>query len=117
VINTLPIHATKMAAFEASSGASNALIRSLAVELGRHAIQINAVSPSYIETPLFLSDAERVTGVHPERVITELETKIRLPRLDESKDVAAPCTFTASGNLRYLLGASLTVAGTGSVQP
>jgi NAD(P)-dependent dehydrogenase (short-subunit alcohol dehydrogenase family) len=83
------IHVTKMPAYEAS-GASNALIRSLAVELGRHAIQINAVSPSYIETPLFLSDAECVTEVHPERVIIELEPKIRLPRLDESKDVAPP---------------------------
>ena len=93
MINTLPIYITKMPTYEAS-GASNALIRSLAVELGRHAILINAVAPSYIETPLFLSDTECVTGVHPEQVITELETKIRLPRLDESKDVAPPLAYS-----------------------
>src|SRR5271163_4483967 len=85
VINMSSIHATlsgpQMSAYAATKGALNAMTRSLALELGPYRIRVNAVLPGYIKTPLFLSDAERVTGGNPERFIAELKEKIRLRRL------------------------------------
>jgi 3-oxoacyl-[acyl-carrier protein] reductase len=84
--------------------------------LGPHRIRVNAVLPGYIQTPLFLSDAERVTGGHPERFIAELERKIRLRRLGEPEDVAGLCAFLASDDSSYVSGACLAVDGAVSVQ-
>jgi len=120
IINMSSIHATlsgpQMSAYAATKGALNAMTRSLALELGPHRIRVNAVLPGYIQTPLFLSDAERVTGGHPERFIAELEQKIRLRRLGEPDDVAGLCAFLASDDSSYVSGACLSVDGAVSVQ-
>jgi NAD(P)-dependent dehydrogenase (short-subunit alcohol dehydrogenase family) len=92
------------------------MTRSLALELGPHRIRVNSILPGYIVTPLFLSDANRVTDGHPEKFIRQLEGEISLGRLGDPKDVARMAVYLASDESAYVTGAALAIDGAVSVQ-
>ena len=81
------------------------LTKAMAVELGRHGIRVNTVSPTFIETPLtrpFLEDpkfAEFVMGM------------IAMKRLGTVDDVAAAVLYLASPASGIVTGTSLRVDG------
>ena len=81
------------------------LTKAMAVELGPHGIRVNAVSPTFIETPLtrpFLEDpdfAEFVMGMIP------------MKRLGTADEVAAAVLYLASPASGIVTGTSLRVDG------
>jgi 3-oxoacyl-[acyl-carrier protein] reductase len=89
--------------YAAAKGGLAAFTRSLAAEVGRYGITVNAVCPGYVDTELVsgLSVAER----------TALIERIPLGRLGEPDDVADAIAFLASESARYVTGATLTVDG------
>jgi NAD(P)-dependent dehydrogenase (short-subunit alcohol dehydrogenase family) len=99
----------RQAAYAASKGGVGALVRSLAVELARHDIQVNAVQPGWILTdatnPLLRWQAMNDTIVH--------RTPAR--RWGEPADVAGACVYLASDAARFHTGDTLRVDGGYSV--
>jgi NAD(P)-dependent dehydrogenase (short-subunit alcohol dehydrogenase family) len=120
IVNMSSIHATltgpKMSAYAASKGGISTMTRSLALELGPDGIRVNAILPGYIVTPLFMSDANRVTGGHPEQFISQLEGTVALRRLGQSMDVAKLALFLASDESSYVNGAEFSIDAGASIQ-
>ncbi len=81
------------------------LTRSLAKELGKYYINVNAVAPGIIETDAVLS--------HPKyEIIKELQIKqTPIPRIGKTEDVANAIIFFASDESSYITGDVLHISG------
>jgi NAD(P)-dependent dehydrogenase (short-subunit alcohol dehydrogenase family) len=94
------------AAYCAAKAAVTHLTRCLAVEWGRHGINVNAVAPTFIRTPgteAMLSDAgfradveERIAGLH---------------RIGEPDEVAGAVVFLCSPAASLITGETLVIDG------
>jgi NAD(P)-dependent dehydrogenase (short-subunit alcohol dehydrogenase family) len=89
----------------ATKHAVEGLTKALAVELAPHGIRVNAVAPTFVETPMtepFLAD-EAFRG--------DVLGRIPLGRIGDVKDVAGAVVFLASRAASLITGASLLVDG------
>lgn len=59
-----PMTDVPVAAVMASKGGVHAMTRSLAAELARHRVRVNALAPGIIRTPL-IDDPDSMAGLHP----------------------------------------------------
>ncbi len=89
--------------YVASKAGVIGLTKTLAKELGRHQIRVNAVAPGFIETPM--------TAEVPEKVIDGMRQKIPLGALGVANDIADAYVFLASDEARYITGTTLNVDG------
>jgi 3-oxoacyl-[acyl-carrier protein] reductase len=86
--------------YAAAKGGLVALTKSLAREVARYGITVNAVSPGFVATKL-IADQERETLVRD----------IPLGRLGRPDEIAAAILFLASSAASYLTGTTLHVDG------
>lgn len=93
------------AAYSASKGGLDAMIRALALEAGPHNIRINNVNPGIIDTPM----AQRM-GANEETLkpFVHLTPAGRIGKADEVGDVVA---WLCSDEARFVTGQSLLVDG------
>ncbi|MCA9192453.1 MAG: 3-oxoacyl-[acyl-carrier-protein] reductase [Planctomycetales bacterium] len=89
--------------YSASKAGMIGLTRSLARELGKRKITINAVAPGFIE-----SDMSHALG---DAMLVEVKKRIPANRLGQPDDVAAAVVFLASAGAAYITGQVLTVDG------
>jgi len=94
--------------YAASKGGQIAFTKSLAVELARHGVTVNAVAPGWVETEM---TAEAFTD---ESFRRSVEATIPLGRIATPDDVALPVLFLCSEWARHITGEVLNVNG-GSV--
>jgi 3-oxoacyl-[acyl-carrier protein] reductase len=83
------------------------LVRSLAVEVGRHGITVNAVAPGVIETP---QSEDPVNSLGPAG-LREFATRVPVGRNGRPEDIAHTFLFLASEEASYLTGQVLLVDG------
>jgi NAD(P)-dependent dehydrogenase (short-subunit alcohol dehydrogenase family) len=89
----------------ASKAAIEGLTKAMGVELGPHGIRVNALAPTFIETPMtrpFLQDDSFRQSVLD---------KIKLGRLGQVEDLMGAIVFLASDASALMTGASLIVDG------
>ena len=89
--------------YPASKFAVNGLTKSLARELGRDHIRVNAVAPGVIRTDM--------VGALPKELIEPLVRTIPLGRVGEPEDIANAFLFLASDLASYVTGEILSVDG------
>lgn len=89
--------------YAASKGGVVAITKTLAKELARFKINVNAVAPGYIRTPM--------TNTVPEKVEKFLISQIPLRRAGEAEEVANAIAFLASDMADYITGQVLSVNG------
>ncbi|MBB5323284.1 2-deoxy-D-gluconate 3-dehydrogenase [Anoxybacillus tepidamans] len=91
--------------YAASKGGINQLTKVWASELSPYNINVNAIAPAYIKTPMtgaWLQDEERYQ---------EIVKNTMLNRIGEPEDVAGPVVFLASDAANYITGHILYVDG------
>lgn len=91
------------AAYPASKFAVNGLTKSLARELGKDNIRVNAVAPGVTKTDM--------VAVLPDELIKPLIATIPLGRVGEPEDVANAFLYLASDLASYVTGEILSVDG------
>jgi len=108
IINIVSILALRGSTYYAHYGASKAGVvgftQGLAVELGPHNVNVNAVGPGVIDTPMADHD------VGPE-VRQRLQKRIPLRRIGVPEDIANAVLFLASDEASYITGQCLYVCG------
>lgn len=77
--------------------------RVLAVEIAKHGVTANCVSPGPIETP--------ATAKHPPQTRARVEATIPMGHYGQPEDVSAPICFLASEEARFITAQNLVVGG------
>ena len=75
----------------------------MARELGRKGITVNAVAPGFIETEM--------VAKMPENVLDGMRAKVPVGRLGRPEEIAAAYLYLASDEAAYVNGADLSVDG------
>lgn len=91
--------------YSASKHALEGLSRSMAIELGPHAIRVNTIGPTFIRTPL-----TEPTFADPEKVAW-IMSKIKLDRVGEVEDIMGAVVFLASDASALITGSALLIDG------
>jgi glucose 1-dehydrogenase len=99
-----PVPYARNAAYNAGKAGLNHLCRTIAVELARHRINVNAIEPGWIDTP-----GER--AVFGEDVIRSEGQKLPWGRIGTIEDVGRAAAFLCSDDADYITGAILRVDG------
>jgi len=79
------------------------MTKTLAKELGKKGIRVNAVAPGFIATPM--------TSNVPEKILEMMKEKTPLRRLGQAKDIANAYLYLASDDANFVNGAVLCVDG------
>jgi NAD(P)-dependent dehydrogenase (short-subunit alcohol dehydrogenase family) len=95
------------AMYVTARAAANGLVMSLAKELGRYSIQVNAVAPNYVESPTYFPPE---LLANPE-ALGRMTANIPLGRLGKPEEVAATVAFLASSKADFITGHVLPIAG------
>jgi len=86
------------------------MARTLAIELGRFNINVNAVAPGYVSTAMTRETAERV-GVEFDDFEKAAIERIPLGRAGHPEDIANVIAFLVSDESSYVSGQVLYVNG------
>lgn len=89
----------------ATKGALVNMTRELALDLGKYKINVNAIAPGVIETPMTKNLLE------DEKVKAALLEKIPYGRIGKPDDVANAAAFLASDESEYITGYTIAVGG------
>jgi 3-oxoacyl-[acyl-carrier protein] reductase len=91
--------------YNASKGGILLLTKTMAVEMGRYGIRVNALCPGYIVTPL-------ADSLHsPDFQAAYVRDHIPLGRVGRPEDVAAAYAFLASDDAAFINGEGLVIDG------
>jgi 3-oxoacyl-[acyl-carrier protein] reductase len=98
-------------AYNAAKGGIIAYTKSMAVELGKYAILVNAVAPGFMRTPMsFVNGVDETTT--PDFIEWYVNRgKVPLRRTGLPEDVSGTVVFLASSYCRYMTGQLLVVDG------
>ena len=96
--------------YSSAKAGLQALARTLALELGRFNINVNAVAPGWIETEMTKEAAERA-GMSMEDMKERFAKNIPLKRFGRVEDIANVVAFLVSDDASYISGETIYVAG------
>jgi len=89
--------------YSASKGGVISLTRTLALELGRFGVRINAIAPGFVETPM--------TGTVPAKLRDRAIAVTPLQRTAQPEEIARVALFLASDDSSFVTGQTINVDG------
>lgn len=92
-------------AYVAAKGAISSLTRQWATEWAAHGIRVNAIMPTFVDTPqvaMLLDDPQFKAGI---------VSRIPLGRVGETRDIAGPAIFLCSDAASFVTGQILGIDG------
>lgn len=92
-------------AYNASKHAVNGFVRSLALDVGKDGVRVNAVAPAFTLTPMNEGAGRSDEDLAP------FVNRVALGRAGEPEDIAPAVLFLASPDAGYITGSVLTVDG------
>ena len=104
----------KRAAYSSSKWALRGLTRTVALEVGPHNINVNALHPGIVggdRMDKLCREKARVRGWTVEQVYKEYEDEMALRRVTTAEDIANAVCFLASDDSKNMTGQSMTVDG------
>lgn len=90
------------------------ITQSMALELAKDNIRVNAIAPGVVDTPMWdIVDAQFAKYENKElgQKKREVGEAVPLGRMGDPKDIADPCVFLASDDARYITAQTLNVDG------
>ena len=96
--------------YSAAKAGVQGLTRTLALELGRFGITVNAVAPGFVVTDMTREVAKRV-GISFEDMVAEQSAALAVGRPGEPEDIANGALYLASDESRFVTGAELVIDG------
>jgi NAD(P)-dependent dehydrogenase (short-subunit alcohol dehydrogenase family) len=101
-----------VAAYTASKGAINALVRAMSLDHAADNITVNAVCPASIDTPMLRHSADLFKGgMTQDEMIAAWGKGHPLGRVGRASEVADLVAFLASDKARFITGADLKIDG------
>jgi NAD(P)-dependent dehydrogenase (short-subunit alcohol dehydrogenase family) len=100
----------RFAAYNAAKHGVIGLTRTLANELGREGVRVNAVCPGWVDTPM-LDDEAANLGMSREEAVEMWATQHLIPRLVQTDEISDAVLWLASDASAMVTGATLPVDG------
>ena len=100
-----------LSAYDASKGGVLTLTKSMALELGRHDIRINAIAPGGILTEGVRSTLAEQSAAQGKAQLKAFMAHILLGRMGEADDIGRVALFLASDLASYMTGSLVVVDG------
>lgn len=95
--------------YAATKAAVRSLVRSLAADLKNNGIRVNALSPGFVDTPIF--ERTGITGEDRAQFVHIMSQQIPMGRFGRPEEIAAAALFLASDEASYITGIELPVSG------
>lgn len=86
--------------YSSTRAAANMLVRNVAQEVARHAVQVNAIGTNFMDFPEFI----RANGADDPEVRAKIESRVPMRRLGTVEECAALCATFLDGTSRFVTG-------------
>ncbi len=96
--------------YSAAKAGLQGFTKTLAIELGKFGVTVNAIAPGFIETEMTAMTAARV-GMEFEEFKAAAAKEIPVARVGQPEDIAATASFFARDEASFVTGQVLYVAG------
>jgi NAD(P)-dependent dehydrogenase (short-subunit alcohol dehydrogenase family) len=103
-------------AYATSKGAVWGFTKSLAMEVAKYKINVNAICPGFMLTPLIKKMSHDANPENPQLLIDELAKGIPFGRLGKIEEIGELAAFLASDESKYITGTQVVIDG-GSTLP
>ena len=104
------------AAYATSKAALVGFTKAMAREVAMHHINVNAICPGYVRTPLVEGMAQQSDPENPERAIAAIANAVPLGRLAAPEEIGELAAFLSCEESSYITGTQIVIDG-GSTLP